>query len=145
MVYCRAPPDDARLRTEPRRQTGEFSNARSAENAVATDSCQWRALPKDLPPRTTVYDYLARWQRDGTLDRMHHDLYVRCREQAGRDASPTAAVIDSQSVKSAETGGAVARQSGWMVSGDQDGDLAALRLMIVAPDCRWQAASSVLG
>ncbi len=73
---------------------------------ILGSGCQWRALPKDLPPRTTVYDYLARWQRDGTLDRMHHDLYVRCREQAGRDASPTAAVIDSQSVKSAEKGGA---------------------------------------
>lgn len=67
--------------------------------------CQWRALPKDLPPRTTVYGYLARWQQDGTLDRMHHELYMRCREQAGREASPTAAVIDSQSVKSAEKGG----------------------------------------
>ncbi len=67
--------------------------------------CQWRALPKDLPPRSTVYDYLARWQRNGTLDRMHHDLYVQCREHAGRNASPTAAIIDSQSVKSAEKGG----------------------------------------
>ncbi len=83
-------------------------NEREVVNAILYilgSNCPWRALPKDLPPRSTVYDYLARWQRDGTLDRMHHDLSMRCREQAGRDASPTAAVIDSQSVKNAEKGG----------------------------------------
>jgi transposase len=67
--------------------------------------CQWRALPKDLPPRSTVHDYFDLWSWDGTLDRIHHALYVQCREQAGREASPTAAIIDSQSVKSAEKGG----------------------------------------
>lgn len=72
---------------------------------VLSTGCQWRALPKDLPPRSTVNHYFCRWQHDGTLDRLHHTLYVRCREQAGREASPTAAVIDSQSVKSAEKGG----------------------------------------
>ena len=46
-----------------------------------------------------------RWEWDGTLVRMHHALYVQCREQAGRETSPTAAIIDSQSVKSAEKGG----------------------------------------
>ena len=64
------------------------------------------ALPKDLPPRSTVNDYFRRWDWDGTLARIHHALYVRCREQAGREASPTAAIIDSQSVKGAEKGGA---------------------------------------
>ena len=59
---------------------------------------------QDLPPRTTLYDYLDRWIRDGTLDRMHDALYVQCREAASREASPTAAIIDSQSVKSAEKG-----------------------------------------
>ena len=48
---------------------------------------------------------LLRWEWDGTLERIHHALYVQCREQAGREASPTAAIIDSQSVKSAEKGG----------------------------------------
>lgn len=72
---------------------------------VLSTGCQWRAIPKDLPPRSTVNYYFCRWQHDGTLDRLHHALYVRCREQAGREASPTAAVIDSQSVKSAEKGG----------------------------------------
>jgi|SRR5665213_4168 len=67
--------------------------------------CQWRALPKDLPPRSTVHDYFDLWSWDGTLDRLHHALYLKCREQAGREASPTAAIIDSQSVKAAEKGG----------------------------------------
>jgi transposase len=73
---------------------------------VLGTGCQWAALPKDLPPRSTVNDYLLRWQHDRTLDRLHHALYVQCRAQAGRDASPTAAIIDSQSVKGAEKGGA---------------------------------------
>ncbi len=73
---------------------------------VLSTGCQWRALPTDLPPRSTVYDYLDLWRWDGTLERIHHELYVRCREQAGREASPTAAILDSQSVKSAEKGGA---------------------------------------
>jgi transposase len=72
---------------------------------VLSTGCQWRALPKDLPPKSTVHDYLILWSCDGTLDRIHYALYVACREQAEREASPTAAIIDSQSVKGAETGG----------------------------------------
>ena len=68
--------------------------------------CQWRDIPKDLPPKNTVHDDLDRRKYDGTLQRIHHTLYIKCREQAGRESSPTAAVIDSQSVKSAEKGGA---------------------------------------
>lgn len=75
---------------------------------VLSTGCQWAALPKDLPPRSTVNDYFLRWDYDGTLDRLHHALYVACREQAGREASPTAGIIDSQSVKSAEKGGSTA-------------------------------------
>ncbi len=72
---------------------------------VLSTGCQWRAIPKDLPPRSTVYDYFDLWTYDRTLDRIHYALYVTCRQQAERNASPTAAVIDSQSVKSAEKGG----------------------------------------
>lgn len=78
---------------------------------VLSTGCQWRAIPKDLPPRSTVYDYFSLWTWDGTLDRIHHTLYAACREQAGRGASPTAAVIDSQSVKSAEKGGSMTRMA----------------------------------
>ena len=83
-------------------------NVREIMNAVMyvlTTGCQWRAMPKDFPPKSTVWHYLDLWSYDGTLERIHHELYVRCREQAGREASPTAAIIDSQSVKSAEKGG----------------------------------------
>jgi len=72
---------------------------------ILSTGCQWRAIPKDLPPRSTLYDYFDLWSWDGTLDRIHHELYVKCREAVAREASPTAAVIDSQSVKSAEKGG----------------------------------------
>lgn len=72
---------------------------------VLSTGCQWRAIPKDLPPRSTLFDYLDLWSWDRTLERIHHALYVQCREQEGREASPSAAIIDSQSVKSAEKGG----------------------------------------
>jgi transposase len=72
---------------------------------VLSTGCQWRAIPKNLPPKSTVYDYFDLWDWNGTLDRIHEALYVKCREKAGREASPTAAIIDSQSVKSAEKGG----------------------------------------
>jgi transposase len=72
---------------------------------VLSSGCQWRAIPKNLPPKSTVYGYFDLWDWDGTLDRIHEALYVKCREEAGREASPTAAIIDSQSVKSAEKGG----------------------------------------
>ncbi len=72
---------------------------------VLSTGCQWRAIPKDLPPKSTVHSYFDLWDYDGTLKRLHHVLYVKCREQLGREGSPTAAIIDSQSVKSAEKGG----------------------------------------
>src|SRR5665213_1686441 len=72
---------------------------------VLSTGRQWRAIPKDLPPRSTLFHYLDLWSWDGTIDRIHHALYVGCREQDDREASPTAAIIDSQSVKSAEKGG----------------------------------------
>ena len=77
---------------------------------ILSTGCQWASLPKDLPPRSTVNDYFRRWDWDGTLGRIHHALYVKCRELAERGSGhcpgrPTAAIIDSQSVKSAEEGG----------------------------------------
>lgn len=72
---------------------------------VVSTGCQWRALPKEFPPRSTLFYYFGRWEADGTLRRIHDALYVKCREQAGRSTNPTACIIDSQSVKSAEKGG----------------------------------------
>lgn len=78
---------------------------------ILSTGCQWRAIPKDLPPRSTLYEYFDLWSWDGTLDRIHRTLYVECRERAEREASPTAAIIDSQSVKSAEKGGLTIRMA----------------------------------
>ena len=72
---------------------------------ILSTGCQWRAIPKDLPPKSSVHDYFDLWTYDGTLERIHDALYQQCRERAQRKASPTAAIIDSQSVKSAEKGG----------------------------------------
>ncbi len=81
---------------------------------VLGTGCQWRSVPKDLPPKSTLHDYLSRWDYDGTLQRIHHTLYVKCRERLGREASPTGCVLDSQSVKSAEKGGAALTRTGMM-------------------------------
>ncbi|MGB9315069.1 MAG: IS5 family transposase [Pseudolabrys sp.] len=72
---------------------------------ILSTGCQWRAIPRDLPPKSSVYDYFDLWTYDGTLERIHYALYEQCREREQREASPTAAIIDSQSVKSAEKGG----------------------------------------
>ena len=81
---------------------------------VLSTGCQWRYVPKDLPPKSTLFGYFDLWNWDGTLDRIHHALYVKCREAMDREASPTACVIDSQSVKSAEKGGAASIRAGMM-------------------------------
>jgi putative transposase len=65
--------------------------------------CAWRYLPSDYPPWGTVYGYFAAWRDDGTLARLHDALRAQVRAAAGRDAEPTAAVIDSQSVRAADT------------------------------------------
>jgi len=82
---------------------------------ILSTGCQWRYIPKDLPPRSTVNRYFCLWGSDGTLDRMHIALYVKCREQAERDGSPTACIIDSQSVKAAEKGGSRSIRPGLML------------------------------
>ena len=65
--------------------------------------CAWRYLPTDYPPWQTVYGYFAAWRDDGTLARLHGELRARARAAAGRKPQPTAAVIDSQSVRAADT------------------------------------------
>src|ERR1700730_5257146 len=72
---------------------------------VLSTGCQWRYVPKDLPPKSTLFGYFDLWNWDGTLDRIHPAVNVKCREAMDREASPAACVIDTQSVKSAEKGG----------------------------------------
>jgi transposase len=67
--------------------------------------CQWRLLPKDFPPHTTVYRYFWEWSRYGVLDRIHQALLEKCRQACGREADPTAAIIDTQVAKATEKGG----------------------------------------
>jgi hypothetical protein len=76
---------------------------------------QWYYVPKDLQLKSTLYDYFDLSTYDATLENIHHALYVKCREQIGRESSPTACVIDSQSLKSAEKGGL--DRSGWLRCG----------------------------
>ena len=67
--------------------------------------CSWRLLPADFPPWQTVYYYLQRWRREGVWARIHHLMLMNDRERAGREPSPTAAIIDSQSVRTADQRG----------------------------------------
>jgi putative transposase len=64
----------------------------------------WRMLPKDFPPYQTVYRYFRAWSKDGTWERVHNALRDLVRQKAGRDVSPSAAAIDSQSAKTTEKG-----------------------------------------
>ena len=84
------------------------ASARELVNAILyflRAGTAWRLLPHDLPPWQTVYYYLRRWQREGVWDGVHHTLVMADRERAGREASPTAAILDSQSVRTADQKG----------------------------------------
>jgi putative transposase len=72
---------------------------------VMRSGCPWRLLPHEFPPWRTVYRWFAAWRDEGLFERVNHALVMADREQSGREASPTAAVIDSQSVKTTESGG----------------------------------------
>lgn len=74
---------------------------------VLRTGCQWRMLPKDFPPWQLVYHYFQRWGREGVITRIHNTLRREVRRQAGREETPSAVIIDSQSVKTTSKGGSV--------------------------------------
>lgn len=85
------------------------TDMRAAMNAIfylLRTGCPWRYLPRDgFPPRSTVYNIFRKFQRDGTWEAIWAELHMALRERLGREASPSAAILDSQTVKSAEKGG----------------------------------------
>jgi transposase len=72
---------------------------------IDRSGCQWRALPHDFPPWDSVYWYFRTWKKDGTFDRLHDELRGDLRRAEGHERQPSAAILDSQSVKTTEKGG----------------------------------------
>jgi len=96
------PPPPSKMGSPPRVDFREIINAILYLN---DNGSKWRAMPHDFPPWSTVYTYFRRWSRNGLWLKMNAILLERVRLSAGRNAQPSLAIIDSQSVKKAQKGG----------------------------------------
>lgn len=97
-----------------RKRTVHIREVRNGLWYVLSTGCQWRALPRDFPPRSPLFSYFGRGEADGTLRRRHDTRDVRCRAQAARAPEPPAGIRDSPSGKSAENGGRSLIRRAWM-------------------------------
>lgn len=101
LIEMLVPP--AKLGGRPR--TVDIRETINAIFYLLRSGCSWRLLPNEFPPWGTIHYYYRRWRLDGTWQEIHDELRVQVRKIAGRNKSPTAAIIDSQSVKTTEKGG----------------------------------------
>ncbi len=104
----------------PKRTGRPPADLREVVNAIlylVRTGCQWRMLPRDFPPWSTVHTWYRRWRADGTWERVNEALRQQVRRQAGRHPSPRASAVDSQSVKTAGQGGPRGYDGGKKVSG----------------------------